>query len=54
MPLIKTLLNYGVNKWRTMEQHPFVGLMVIFFTYFVSPMSISFPKFPVLYFLYLK
>ena len=51
MPFIKSLLNNCVDKRRTMKEHSFVTLIVIFFGYFSPSMGILFPQFYVSYFL---
>ena len=44
MPFIKSFLDYGIDKRRSMKQHAFVALVMIFFSHFSSAMRISFPK----------
>ena len=44
MPFIETFLHNGIDKRRSMKQHTFVALVMIFFRHFTSAMRISFPK----------
>ena len=47
MTLVEALLDDGVDEWGSMEEHPFVALVVIFLSHFASPMRISLPEFHV-------
>ena len=44
MPFIKAFLHNCINKRRSMKQHTFVALVMIFFSHFSSTMGISFLK----------
>lgn len=43
MTFVETFLNYCIDERRTVKQHSFVRLIVVFVSNFVSSMGIPFP-----------
>jgi hypothetical protein len=54
VPFVEPLLYYCVNEGRSVEEHSFVALIMIFFGNLLPSMDVSLPQLPVLDFLYLK
>lgn len=54
MSFIESFLYDSVDERRAVEKHPFIALVVVLFRNLMSAMTVTLPKFTILYLLYLK